>query len=493
MSKVEHRIPDRPLSDYLVLSRHVIEEIPTARHYAAFVLVYSLALTYGSWLPFQFSRHNTREAIALFRRVLAQPIQWSTSSDFMINGLLWVPLAFAAMGLLCVDRSSRWSLSACIPVLIGCAGLSFLVEFGQTWIPQRSESQNDIAAQVVGAVTGCLLWISAGDRLNQWVRDALNEDGGTPRLRRLLQIFCVGFVLYAVMPLDALTSLTEWRARFISGYCNALPFQGLHFDASSCVLIIKKAAYWIPIGLLFGLSTDAAGTSRASRWSAVLRGACLLAATEAAQSWIRSRDANINDVIFGLVGISLGAIGGPQLPWKQSFRFLGHKRPMWFRAAAACVAFGFSAFLFGLFWYPFHRVHDPNVLAERWRSFFALPFSRLWSGSEFNALGQIILKTGIFAILGSFVALSFPSPADEPGEHFRRRWSVISLVGLMAGVMEAGQIFFSSRYPDAFDIVLACLGAMTGIWFIEYLSEPLDPQPGIHPRFQGVPYRRHDH
>lgn len=492
MNEADHRSSDRPLHDYLILSRAAIDEPPAARHYAAFVCVYSLALTYGSWLPFQFSRHNTREAAALFRRVLAQPIQWSTSSDFTINGLLWVPLAFAAMGVICVDRSRRWSLWAGIPVLIGCAGLSFLVEFGQTWIPQRNESQNDIAAQIVGAVVGVLLWIFGGDHFNNWVRDALNDDGGTARLRRLLEIYCVGFVLYAVMPLDAVSNLDEWRARFTSGHCNALPLQGLEFNLASCALIVKKIAYWIPIGLLFGLSTDAAATNRPSRWRAVLRGACLLIATEAAQSWIRSRDANVNDVIFGIVGLALGATCGPLLPWNVGFRFLGHQRPSWFRAAAASLAFAYLAFLFVLFWYPFRRVHDPHILTERWRSFFSLPFIRLWSGSEFNALGQIILKSGVFAILGGLVALTFPPPADEPGEHFRRRWSIISLVGLMAGIMEAGQIFFSTRYPDAFDVVLASLGATAGVWFIEYLSEPLDPQPAAHPRFRGVPYKRQD-
>lgn len=466
-----------PRSDeYLILRSDPSTPASPSRYYSAFVIVYALALTYGSWLPFEFSPHTIRGAFARYREILARPVQWSTNADFSINALLWVPLAFAGMGAICAGKTSLWKALAVLPVLVGCGALSLLVEFGQAWIPLRNESQNDVAAQIIGAIAGCAAWIFIGDLCTRWAMDARPDSDGTARLRRLLQLYCLGFMLYAIMPLDLVSGGAEWVARFQDGTCNIAPLQGLEFKPSDLMLIVKKVAYWLPVGLLFGLSASTTESTSRLRIRAVVGGVFLLAAVEAAQSWVRSRGADINDVIFGSFGILVGVRFGLRLPFSQVIKFFAQEWSPILRATAALIALAYSIALLGLFWYPFNLVRDHREIAERGRTFFALPFVRLWAGSEFNALGQVVLKTGAFAILGVLLAIAVRSQLRERASHRRVLWTVLPSASLLAAIVEVGQIFVSQRFPDGFDVVIGGLGAALGVWLVEYLLEPLEPR-----------------
>jgi VanZ family protein len=462
--------------DYLILRTSPKLEASGIGYYQTFAIGYALALAYGSWLPFEFSPHTIREAFAHYREILARPVQWSTNTDFTINALLWVPLAFAGMGAFCTGKTARWHALALVPVLVGCAALSLIVEFGQAWIPSRNESQNDVAAQITGALVGCAMWLTTGDRCTQWARDALSDRGGVARIRHLLQLYCFGFALYAIMPLDLVNSFAEWQTRFTDGTCNSWPLQGLDLSALTPTLIFKKAAYWLPVGLLFGLSGSATGTDLKRLFGAVAKGMLVLVIVELGQSLVRSRGADVNDVVFGGIGVFIGAIVALRHPFMSLPLALAQERPPMFRVFFTFIAAVYSAALLCLFWYPFELVRNRELLAERGRSFFALPFVRLWMGTEFNALGQIVLKTGAFAFLGGLMAMASHPPTLDSLPRRRMLWGIVAAAGLLAGLVEGGQIFFSQRYPDAFDVVLGCIGAALGAWMIEYATAPTEPR-----------------
>jgi glycopeptide antibiotics resistance protein len=293
---------------------------------------------------------------------------------------------------------------------------------------------------------------------------------GTPRLRRLLQIYCAGFVLYAVMPLDFVTTLGDLQARLKNGAINWRPLAVLHWDLWTIFVLIKKAAYWIPIGLLYALPR--AGDSLVPSLRRAMAGSIsLLCTVELAQVFIRSRLADVTDIYMGIAGAAFGVWLARCLPWQRMY-LLFTERSYYVRLITGAATLAYCVALVALFWYPFERIHDSDELRERAGRLFSLPFISLWAGSEVNALGQIVLKTGCFAVFGvlATVSLSVPSRAFEPSG--RRCWAVVFLASALAAVIELGQIVFRYRYPDLFDVGFACVGATIGQTVVDYLQKP---------------------
>jgi len=337
----------------------------------------------------------------------------------------------------------------------------------------RVESQNDVAAQFVGIVVGVAGWMVLGRRLVRFLRAIPLTSPGIPRLRLLLQVYCIGFLVYAVMPLDVVTSWSALSTRLSEGRINLIPFSGLSFDVAGVLAAVKKLLYFLPFGICAALPDGNGNFQARERVVANCLGwtfAVLM--SEVLQALTRSRTADVTDVIFACGGIMSGAMLATRIPWPLLIQNLDSHRPPVLRIAAASAVCGFVAALMILFWSPFERVDDPHELRHRFGSFFSLPFLRLWAGTEINALGQIVLKTGTFAILGALISLTFSHrPSDSDWPIWRVRLAVV-FAALVAAVLEIGQIFYADRYPDAFDIVLGTLGGFLGLVSVEYLTAP---------------------
>ena len=465
--------PGQVMIEYLVLRHRKLDPVPRRGHFACLAIFYAIALAYGSWLPFEFSQPTIADASSRFQAILARPIQWSTDADFTINALLLVPLSFAMLAAVGSDRS-RWRDWVVAPIALAvCGAVSLLIEFGQSWLPMRVESQNDVAAQFIGIICGVAAWIVGGRTFVRFLRSLPTAPPGLPRLRLVLQLYCVGFLVYAALPLDF---VTDWKAlsnRLAAGRVNLVPFAGLGLDFAGALTIVKKMLYFTPFGLLAAFPDR----ENAFRARVLVVKSCFgwlfaVLMSEVLQALTRSRTADVTDVLLACGGIVIGALLADRIPWSLLIRKVDSDRPLGLRIAAASAVCGFVVMLMILFWSPFERVDDPIELRHRFNSFFALPFLRLWAGTEINALGQIVLKTGTFAILGALTSLTFSHrPIDSDWPIWRVRSAVV-FAALVAAVLEIGQIFYADRYPDAFDIVLGALGGFLGLVSVEYLTAP---------------------
>src|SRR4029079_16705846 len=111
-------------------------------------------------------------------------------ADWVANILLFVPLSFLALGALTVDTRSRVArFVAAVPVVVGCMGLSVLIEFVQIWFPTRTVSLNDIVAESIGGVIGVTIWLAMGQTLTAWVRSYSAQQGARSQFNRLLEFY----------------------------------------------------------------------------------------------------------------------------------------------------------------------------------------------------------------------------------------------------------------------------------------------------------------
>ena len=103
-----------------------------------------------------------------------------------------------------------------VPLVLVCMAFAASIEFMQLWIPSRVCSQNDMAAETLGAATGCGIWLLLGSTLTDWLRRYFSASRPKQQFDSLLQAYFVGFAIYAVMPLDVTISPNELSRRNIA-------------------------------------------------------------------------------------------------------------------------------------------------------------------------------------------------------------------------------------------------------------------------------------
>src|SRR5262245_17972432 len=198
---------------------------PTARSYLWLGLLWLAFVVYGSLAPFSFQPLSVEEARDEFAKVLDRPLQFASRSDLVANVLLLVPLAFCLMGAMGVDRSRVLSLGDVFLVLPACVATSFVVEFVQVYLPDRTSSLGDIVAQGIGACVGVLLWLFAGQKATDWARWVWTPPLPVRLDARLLPAYLLVLALVHLVPFDLITSPVDLYRKFRDGQVNLVPFR----------------------------------------------------------------------------------------------------------------------------------------------------------------------------------------------------------------------------------------------------------------------------
>jgi len=130
-----------------------VQAMPMAR---VLSLAYALLILYVSLNPFDF---DFETSLAPWAWLDAPLPRFITLFDVSVNILAYIPLGF----LLVFAAYPRWRNFVALGLaLLASAGLAFLVESLQTWLPTRIPSQMDWWANILGGVLGGLLAIPLG-------------------------------------------------------------------------------------------------------------------------------------------------------------------------------------------------------------------------------------------------------------------------------------------------------------------------------------------
>lgn len=415
---------------------------------------------YGSLVPFKYHSLPWEEALKRFQTILGFDLNVKSRSDWVANILLFVPIGFFSMGALRLDRP-RGIRDAAAALLVVPAALllSLFVEFSQLWFPPRVPSQNDVAAETLGALLGVAIWCLLGRKLTELVRAYTSSRLLGRRLELLLQAYLVGFLIYSVLPLDLTISPADLWRKFRDGKVLLLAIGG-HSTEEMAYVVLSKIATFIPVGLLASSTVLKKRSGGEAIRLGLVIGAGLSAAIEFAQLFVLSHVSSAADVLWGAIGVSLGvALRRASDPQSVGRHLPRRLRDRLWMAGTGC----YVMILVALFWSPFRFNFDEHLAVERLHQMIRVPFESLFWGTYWNVIAQVTRKLLWFALLGALVArVLVVGATSRRSLRLRIAAGFLSCL-LFSALIELGQIFLPGHVPDLTDILLYETGAVLGI------------------------------
>jgi len=398
-------------------------------------------------------------------------------SNLLANGVMLLPFGFFGAAALIGQgaRLRRWAFaSACI--LASSIAVSFAVETLQVYVPSRTPSFADIEAQTIGTAFGIVVWFALGREV-----DALTATFARGS-RRALELVLVGYavvrMLLLLQPLDVSVEIPELARKFRAGrvVLNPMHSPSLHWEFLPSVL--SDAMLGVPIGVLASILMTRPGTRR-SALSATLLGGLFFLLGELGQLFVRSRTADVVDFAANTFGVIIGAV----LVSALTTRSVSGERSVRTAQAWVTAALAMSAVFYILYnLSPFNFTFSRAQVASRAGMMLRIPFAAYYSNPEFKALADASIKIAISLPFGVLFQLGW-----HPNQRrFPRllEWGWLLLTGLFFTVIEVGQVFLPSRFPDNTDVLLAVFA----VWIGMHLTRPFDRAPAR----DGDPARRRE-
>lgn len=419
-------------------------------------------VVYGSLVPLNFVPLSWSDAWREFAEIPYVVLGVEKRADWVANLLLFVPIGFFLTATVNLDQRPGL-LTIVWPALtvLACAGLSLALEFTQLWFPPRTVSQNDVLAETLGGAVGASLWVLTGERGTRWWRGLLSCPDPAGRIRWCLEAYTLLFLLYAVLPLDVVVSRAEWWHKIQLGRIHWMPTGIAAWDAGSLGRSLVLLLAYVPIGMLLYLQSRRPARPEGSLAIAAGWGVLLVLLVEAAQLPIFSRFNSALDVVFGIAGVMAGAwclaAGWPQ-SWTTALTW--GPQP-WLLAALVYAALSVVVACA-----PFDLVDDPQLRVARLRSILRVPFSSLYTGSEFQAVTIILRNVLWLAPLGILWGLALR--ASRLGRRplvFMLCLSVVMAVAFCTG-LELAQVLVASRHVDVTDVLIGSAASLAGLGFV---------------------------
>jgi VanZ family protein len=429
---------------------------PGRRGFAWLVLGSAGFTLYGSLVPFHFRALALSDALDVFWAVLAAGVKIDSRSDAVANVLLGVPLGFALLGFVCVDRGRARAKSARLGLFLlpACAAFAACVEFSQLFTTGRTCSASDIVAQTVGSALGMLVWVLYGQRYTDRAR-AIWRGADVNAAGRLLVAYVALLVFIQTLPFDVSVSPTNLYHKLRGRGPNPVRYVPFgEFDGLSGAdrwkqieKLVKLAGLYFPVGLLL-----ARVKGRPERWNiahVALAGLALGVCVEGLQLVVVSRTSSATDVLVGALAVVFAWYAarvhheGLALPFVMSWCIV------WLAAMT-----------------PVTQAPPDAPRLETPRPFEWMPWNELVSGDPLHALEEALTKLVLFGLLGVLVAAWRLPPRSRraPGGSVREAVVIATVLGLIAaGFFENSQRWDNTHTPCVTDVLLGGIGAALGV------------------------------
>jgi glycopeptide antibiotics resistance protein len=436
----------------------------THGHLFVFAAVFTAFAVYGSLVPLNYTSISLSDAVDRFRQIPFLQLGVQSRADWVANVLLFVPLGFFWLGTMSLDRP-RWQAVLLAPaVLQWGAALAVGLEFTQLWFPDRTVSQNDIAAESLGTLVGVCVWIAVGQPVAEWLRTLWNLRP-TKLFEWLLQLYFAGFLIYSLMPFDVTISVGELYEKCKEGKVVFVPFSYSYGSAFQATYdLVSDVLVFVPIGALVATAFTSAQRPVRSASQSLVLGLLVAVAVESSQFLIYSRFTDVTDVLTGTAGQVMGA-------WLVSRWMSGRTESMTLEPDRSRLGYGWVALsvayacaLVAGFWYPFDFTSDTELIKTRLDGFFRTPFEALYRGSEFNAITQVLARVLLFCPLGAMLAMAvLPMRLPIAVQRFVLCVLLVFGSGLAFGI-ELGQVLQPSHVADFTEVVICAVGAGLGLF-----------------------------
>lgn len=438
---------------------------PRRGHYlltAAFGMVF---MAYGSVVPLETVSLPLSDAWRGFADRMLHVSQHPWTTDFIANVLILIPIGFTAAGGLLADRRGvpRAVVSVVAIALVG-ALYSLSIEFAQMWIPSRAASGWDVRAQILGTQLGVALWFAVGRRVTEWLRTYHSDQLPHHQVTWLLQAYALCLFFYELLPFDVTVESADVLYRLRMGQIRLVPGAGSVWNAETLWGIVFQLLLFLPIGALGVVLTTRGGRTVGSIIRSIAVAAVFAAAIELCQVLILSRTSDVTDVLVRTLGATVGAVlarhwqqsGAPRIHPNQP----GGLRPLlgWLLATTL-----YAALIGAVLWRPYDFDLSAQPLSPRIADAFTAPFSKLYWGTEFNSITEILRKILLFVPFGIGA-----TAIGAHGWHRAAATWIVRTTAIVAGVglgflIEAVQVVMPSHYPDVTDVLLYSVGTVMGV------------------------------
>ncbi len=422
-------------------------------------ILYFAFVVYGSLVPLNYSPRSLDDAFATFAKIPFLQLGIESRADWVANVLLFVPLAFLVAQLTTATRGTVARILGYLAIAAACGALAVTIEFVQLFFPPRTVSQNDIAAESIGAIAGIAIHAFAGSRLIEWLADVWRAELARSRIAHLLYAYAAGLVAFSVLPLDLTLSVAEIYHKWTGHRLQLTPFGNVAATAESLYGLMTDIVVWIPVGALLHLST-------LSMRASIVKAAVLAAVIELFQLFVVSRTSDVTDILLAALGAWLGTLladTGERTLRLPSARMTSILMACWVLT------------IIGLYWYPFDfRFGEGQSVPHR------VLFETYYYASEYKAINELLRRLATFFPGGLLLAIWL---------HRVRSGSTVRpallVFGTLAALIEIGQIYLPGKVPDITDWLLETLGGMSGTivgtWVIFSLGVVVAPTspPGM--------------
>lgn len=411
---------------------------------------------YGSLVPFEYRDLRLSDATAKFQKILGARLGIDSRSDFLANGLLGIPLGFFLLAALRTDRrpnpgTTAWTGIAIWPL---CVFFAASVEFSQLWFPGRTCSLSDIVAQAIGSAIGMFLWTMVGSTLTDTLKGSRHGATWQSTVGRLAIAYLGVLVVAQLMPFDISVNGSD-LARNVRN-ATIIPFGEL--NRVDVVEPWSKVQSWLELaglyfigGVLLGSIPRAKAKRRIPLGALVLLSGLILGVLiETAQITIKTRSPSVTDALIGGSSLWFG--------WALVQLTIQQAQGDGIELEAALIygqAWGLLLILIN--WNPFQ--FDMAIVSARWLTINWIPFANASERNYLYSLEQAIVKTLLFAIFGVLVVANGPLSDDTKRI---RLFAGAIITGLIACVLEFGQLSLPMRFVEPSDVLFALLGGWFG-------------------------------
>ena len=411
---------------------------------------------YGGLLP------NPLEALEPFELrpalELLRLTRWQSpsASDLLVNVAVALPLGFFLSGAVLSGRTRRRPGPVVIVMLVACitAILDIGIELVQILAPERYSSWADVMIQGLAAGVGGVVWVGVGPALMAWMRRLASEREPDILATAFLWLYMPAYAFLQLAtpggPVAATSAEQPLRVNLPWGLLGSQAALGV--DALR--VISGQLVLNVPIGMFAALTCARRGTQHAG--GAILAGVLVVATVEVAQLLLWSRAARASDVLAGAAGVCLGVA---LTAWWARLRLaepIPRHRLVSPWLLSATIVWGLV--LIGHYWYPFDFNFDAEFLAGRRIKKF--PFSAYYPGYAtvpLIGLKEIVARTLLGVPLGLLLRMSWRGRESWPPS--------VAVMVIGTGVLlviECGQVFLPTRFPDVTDVLFGVTGVLIG-------------------------------
>ncbi|MGH7871741.1 MAG: VanZ family protein [Candidatus Binatia bacterium] len=415
------------------------------------LLLYSLFILYGTFIPFEFSGDAVvlqSQLTRFFRPPFANGVRQFSLADMSSNILLFVPFGFLWVGSDIGKNifSRLWAAFFVVGLLGGLFGLA--IEIGQLFSPGRIPSLLDALCNGSGAAIGglfaCSFFRLLRGRLGNYAIAVLNH---RPSLL-LLALYLAAYAVDAFYPFDVTLDVsTVWHN---VKYARWIPFTG-GVRRYWPDLIVEKVMLFAAIGYLArgNLKTSFVANRGLGAWWLCVAASL---AIEMGKLLFSGRSPNVENFMLSSFGALLGVVLAYPLATTALCR-----RHAFAILLSLTVLVAAWAELSPLDWVG--SVAEWSTRAERieW-----LPLTAYYHADPRLALFDLLKK---LLLVGPFGFLLAMRTHRISAAHPRLRATVAGLV--LGALFEAAQIGVSSRTASSTDVLLFGLASWFGAFACE--------------------------